>query len=83
MVDMVKKWLAEGKDVRVFTARACGNEADVLMAIQAWCEKHIGRILLITNQKDYDTIEIYDDRAVQVGKNTSKIIGYSVYGNHT
>ena len=38
--------------------------------IQDWCREHLGRILQVTNRKTFSTVEIWDDRAVQVEKNT-------------
>jgi hypothetical protein len=72
MVTRVKKWLAEGTEVRIMTARVCGDFADpeVKKAIQDWCLKHIGTILPVTNKKDYDMIELWDDRAIQIISNT-------------
>ena len=78
MVDRVKKWLASGKEVRIFTARmhghlmplASGGIADVLTPIQNWCEKHIGVVLDVTNKKDFGMEELWDDRCVQVEANT-------------
>lgn len=81
MVALVKQWLVEGKDVRIFTARVTEfgqgiNESKVArQEIYAWCEKHIGRILPVTNVKDYDMEILYDDRARQVEMNTGRIIG--------
>lgn len=93
MVDRVKQWLAEGKNVRIFTARvdggaaalAAGNPDGVLyedvdrivLAIQAWCVRHIGQALPVTNQKDYGMRWLYDDRCVQVETNTGRLIGGS------
>ena len=76
MVDRVKLWLEEGKDVRIFTARVSApvlftRQAEVLM-IEDWCEKHIGRVLPITNAKDYAMVELWDDRAVEVKTNTGE-----------
>jgi len=68
MLERVKKWLDEGIDVRIFTARA-DSPKDVEL-IQDWCREHLGRILQVTNRKDFSTVEIWDDRAVQVQKNT-------------
>lgn len=78
MLERVKAWLAEGKDVRIFTARVYHNgmsvrvhEASVARsAIAAWCEEYIGQELRITNVKDYEMVELWDDRAVQVVRNT-------------
>lgn len=70
MAFRVRKWLADDRDVRIFTARACHIEA--LAPIQAWCVKHFGKELPITNTKDYGMIELWDDRAVQVEPNTGR-----------
>jgi hypothetical protein len=63
MVERVRKWLSEGQEVRIFTARACGNDIE---PIKKWCLKHIGCELPITCVKDYGMIELWDDRAIQV-----------------
>ena len=83
MVERVRKWLAEGQDVRIFTARVGGEAAEnkdgsrrdlqaVRAAIQSWCLRHIGQPLPITNQKDFEMVELWDDRCVQVIPNTGK-----------
>ncbi len=76
MVRSVRRWLAEGKEVRIFTARASGRDpAEVLavtQAIDAWCVEHIGQPLKITCCKDYQMVELWDDRCVQVEKNTGR-----------
>ena len=78
MVERVKQWLEEGKEVRIFTARVGTQKdnriiPDVIKAIEEWCEKHIGRKLPITNLKDFGLIELWDDRAVRVIKNTGEV----------
>lgn len=80
MVARVKQWLDDGQDVRVFTARfaehgqrvnAQGTEViDAITPIQKWCLEHIGQVLPVTNVKDFDLIELWDDRAVRVEHNT-------------
>lgn len=78
MADRVRQWLADGRDVRIFTARVSHDETgdrvvDALRARRAisdWCAEHLGRVLTVTNVKDYDMTELWDDRAVQVVKNT-------------
>jgi len=71
MVERVKQWLAEGKDVRIFTARA--NDGNLTRrAIAAWCIYHLGKELPITATKDYSMVELWDDRAVQVIPNTGE-----------
>jgi hypothetical protein len=64
----VVDWLAAGRDVRIFTAR----KEESYPAIRAWCRRHLGRELPITNQKDYGMVELWDDRAVQVIPNTGR-----------
>jgi hypothetical protein len=86
MVERVKQWLAEGKDVRIFTARAnIGSEGFeckitgqfvtqrmMLDVIQDYSEKLFGVRLPVTYQKDFMMIELWDDRAVQVIPNTGE-----------
>jgi hypothetical protein len=77
MLERVKAWLEEGKDVRIFTARANfvpgAEDSDYvdhqIQMIEAWCEKHIGVVLPVTSKKDYYMVEYWDDRAVQVVRN--------------
>lgn len=69
MVARVKAWLADGIEVRIFTARAWRAGDDEISAIQDWSEKHIGVRLPVTCAKDYRMIELWDDRAVRVRTN--------------
>lgn len=65
MVERVKTWLAEGRDVRIFTARVCGV-VDVQQQIEIvsdWCAEHVGTVLPITATKDFSLDEIWDDKA--------------------
>lgn len=70
MLGRVKDWLKNGIDVRIFTARAYIPEQ--IPPVQAWCEKHLGVILLVTNVKDFGMSELWDDRAIQVIPNTGE-----------
>ena len=80
MVERVKQWLAEGRRVKIFTARVSHDGSprrlreamEAQQAIELWCAKHIGQTLPVTNIKDYAMIELWDDRAVQVIANTGK-----------
>jgi hypothetical protein len=80
MVERVKKWIGQGREVRIFTARvspeACALNGEhptaVASAVQDWCEKHIGRRLIVTNSKDMAMVQLWDDRAVQVIPNTGE-----------
>ena len=80
MLDLVKVWLDDGVDVRIFTARVNPNQEKKKLDsarywIEVWCLKHIGRKLPITNEKDYGMVLLYDDRCVNVERNTGRIIG--------
>lgn len=77
MAERVRKWLAEGIEVKILTARA-SRDADgkrdrvAIVVIQNWCQVHFGKKLEVTNEKDYGMIELWDDRAVQVIPNTGE-----------
>lgn len=88
MVERVKRWLAEGRDVRIFTARVAHDGtieravevAKAIKAIREWSAIHIGRELPITNVKDTHMVELWDDRCVQVIPNTGEPVGASTRG---
>lgn len=73
MLDRVKKWIAKGIEVRVFTARA--GEEEAIQPIKDWCIEYVGQELLVTNVKDFEMLELWDDRCVQVKTNTGEIVG--------
>jgi hypothetical protein len=76
MVSTVKSYLANGKKVKIFTARASlifdlswdEYNAQVKEPIDEWCRIHIGEALPITCSKDFYTIGIVDDIAVHAYK---------------
>ena len=74
MVERVLRWLDEGRDVRIFTARVSepdeAQRVAIEDAVQAWCVQHLGRLLPVTCTKDFAMVELWDDRAVQVVPNT-------------
>ena len=71
MVRRVREWLVSGIEVRIMTARVCdGDPEGSRPYIENWCRKYLGQKLPVTNEKDYDMIELWDDRAVQVIPNT-------------
>jgi hypothetical protein len=75
MVERVRAWRAQGIDVRIFTARISDErEPNALTAIQRWCHEHLGEVLPVTNVKDFGMVELWDDRAVTVEKNSGKVI---------
>jgi hypothetical protein len=76
MVDRVKQMLAQGKDVRIFTARVSEDPTgQALAAVQAWSQQHLGQVLPVTNVKDAHMEQLFDDRAVQVGRNEGSLVG--------
>jgi len=83
MVRRVKRWLAAGVNVRIFTARIAPGEggdrtldiAAFRVVLEEWCLKHLGQALPVTCTKDFDMKELWDDRAVQVEFNTGKRVG--------
>lgn len=76
MMARVKKWLAEGKTVKIFTARLHDDPGGMQKSrIQTWCLKNLGQALEVTNVKDHQMTELWDDRAVHVEKNTGKVVG--------
>ncbi len=81
MVERVRGWLAEGKDVRIMTARVSpkgeqdGMDSDAAKArvmIKSWCFRMFGRTLPVTHEKDYNMSELWDDRVVQLEFNTGE-----------
>ncbi len=83
--EYVKRLIAEGKAVKIFTARVAPasiaynardqKEAEVMIhsvvsAIAAWSFKHLGVMLPVTATKDFMMISLIDDRCIQVIPNT-------------
>ena len=80
MLSRVKRWLDEGQEVRIVTARVGSNRGSMDADnqrdhIEEWCRAYLGLVLKVTAEKDYEMIELWDDRAVQVIKNTGKRVG--------
>ena len=73
MVDRVKEWVANNKNVKIMTARANPNSSDFrasITAIKKWCKKYIGKELPVVYEKDLHMAELWDDRAIQIQPNT-------------
>lgn len=80
MVARVKAWLADGQDVRIFTARVAivlGQRSpygaadqdfadDQQERIRLWSAWTFGCVLPATAQKDFQMLELWDDRCVQL-----------------
>jgi hypothetical protein len=83
MLERVQRWLAEGRDVRIMTARVWSDgtpernaqERLARLAIVTWCRKHFNTALAVTCQKDMGMAELWDDRARQVELNTGRLLG--------
>jgi hypothetical protein len=79
MVARVRRWLDEGRDVRIFTARVSHDgpySGDFMQqrAIDRWTINVFGRALPVTCRKDDFCIALYDDLAVQVQRNTGLLL---------
>lgn len=78
MVNRVKRWIEEGRNVRVFTARVGYMEGHDVKAqqklIREWLIEVFGELdssaLGITAQKDLLMLALWDDLAVPVQQNT-------------
>jgi hypothetical protein len=83
MVRRAKELIAAGENIRILTARVSFPEnnakrqleaATAMIAIQNWCETYLGKRVPVTCRKDYEMILLFDDRAIQVEKNTGRRI---------
>lgn len=72
MMERVKKWISQDKEVRIFTARA--DDIEQVKLVKEWLQKHGLPDLPVTNIKKFDMIELWDDRAVQVIPNTGQAL---------
>ena len=73
MLARVRKWIAEGRTVKIFTARASSPRQ--VVAIKEWLANCGLPDLEVTNVKDLHMIELWDDRCVQVTTNLGEPIG--------
>ena len=78
MVNRVKKWLAEGKKVVIFTARVHPKHEEQVEitkgAIRKYCMELFGQELEITCEKSPAMTQIWDDRVVTVEKDTGRVL---------
>ena len=86
MAFRVRKWLGEGKLVKIMTARVGPPTTSIVTGvqytdadieeqrtlIQDWTELHFGVRLEVTASKDFAMIQLWDDRAIQIIENTGK-----------
>lgn len=74
MVDRAKKHIADGEDVRIFTARVGPTSDKEFLyqqhrALEDWSREHLGKVVPITCIKDMGMKVLYDDRAYRVVAN--------------
>ena len=67
MLNRVKAWRDAGITVKLFTARAAYPA--LIPAVRDWLALHDLADMEITNAKDTDMVEMWDDRAVTVVRN--------------
>jgi hypothetical protein len=73
MLARVERWLSQGIEVRIFTARISHPQRRAaIRAIGDWCERQGLPRLPVTNTKDLRMIELWDDGVVQVEINNGK-----------
>jgi len=74
MVQRVLKWLKDGQEVRILTARAAHGEEDI-ERVATWLTDVAGLPRLqVTCSKDPDMDVLWDDKAIQVKPNTGEPI---------
>lgn len=71
MAARVRRWVGRGKKVKIFTARADDEKA--VNAIKKWLKDNELPDLEITNLKDHKMVELWDDKAIAVEKNTGEV----------
>jgi len=81
MVERVKRFLAQGVEVRIVTARVNSrmtfeHRHAHTGIIKQWCIQHIGAELPVQAEKDYDMVLLYDDRCVSVQTDTGEVKGW-------
>ncbi|MGF1452685.1 MAG: hypothetical protein ACFB21_11505 [Opitutales bacterium] len=73
MLQRVRYWLSLGFEVRIVTARAAEEDDSLLEPIRKWLRKQKLGDLQITARIDAGCLELWDDRAVNVVRNTGRI----------
>ena len=71
MVARIRRWVGHGKKVKIFTARA--DDEVAVNAIKKWLKDNELPNLEITNVKDQNMTELWDDRAIGIQKNTGEV----------
>lgn len=71
MMNRVKKWLKDGEDVAIFTARAADPKN--IPPVRRWLKEHGLSGCDVTNEKTPDMERFYDDRAVSIKRDTGQV----------
>lgn len=77
MVERIRGYLDKGYNFKIFTARASVPEPDrskMIKAVHAALEKVGLPHFPVTNEKDFDLLEIWDDRAIEVVHNAGEFV---------
>jgi hypothetical protein len=72
MMALVRKMINNGIRIKIFTARA--EDPEQFPIIRKWLKDNNLPELEITNVKDYNMQRLYDDRCIQVERNTGRLI---------
>lgn len=75
MVNRVKRWLGQGREVRIVTARVAPlhkDRTEQLTIVHNWVKEHIGHPLEVIAYKDPSMRALWDDRVIQVEQDTGK-----------
>jgi nicotinamidase-related amidase len=73
MMDRVKRWIGEGKEVVIHTARV--SQPGAFPHVQKWLRDQGLEGLRVTHKKSPEADAYYDDKAVAVEPNTGRILG--------
>ncbi|MHA1832942.1 MAG: hypothetical protein ACTSV7_03045 [Candidatus Baldrarchaeia archaeon] len=72
MLERIKKWIEDGQEVRIVTARVADGDATAIDQVEDYLENIGIGGLEVTATKDFEMIELWDDRCVQVIPNTGE-----------
>lgn len=77
MLERVRRWVNNGAEVRVMTAR--GRDPEQVALVRSWLDSYLLPGVGITDSKDFSMIELWDDRCVAVERNTGRVLGGKSY----
>lgn len=73
MVSRIRRWVNKGEEVRIVTARAALGPGE-MVKVYDWLRENLGYTLDVTAKKDYQLIDLWDDRARELEKNTGELV---------